>query len=286
MKKIFLTFADSSLKKSSSRIIFQARKFNFYDNIISLDENDLNLDFINKFKSKLNIETRGFGYWSWKPKIIQQVLQNLNEGDILQYTDVGCHLNINGKKRLEEYFELANNSKTGILAFNAVQPEYPLQYDGRELLDQSNYKWVKGDLLDYFNVRSSNDILNAQATGAGIIFIKKNQHSIKIISDWLKVIEENFSLIDDTESISENINGFIEHRHDQAIFSILCEINNVKRVSSYEYYYPVANSNRADWDSLAKFPIHAKRDKNRALYLRIKKKLKKLAKSINLINLL
>jgi len=158
------------------------------------------------------------------------------------------------------------------LAFQAKVPEAPLLYDGRQLPDLSDYKWTKGDVIDYFNVRNNNDILFSPTIGAGVLFIKKCNESISIIKNWAEVFEDNFNLIDDTPSISANIDGYIEGRHDQAILSILCKINNIETLSLYEFWYP-SNKNylKPDWKSLSRFPIHQKRDKDIGFVNRLKK---------------
>jgi len=263
MKKIFLSFASSDLHRSLSRIKKEAKNMDIYDRINILTEIDLNNDFKQQFRQHLTNGSRGYGYWSWKPQIILQTLVNMDDGDILQYTDAGCHLNEKGKNRLEEYFKIATNSASGILAFQTKKPDPPLVYDGRNLLDLRDYKWTKGDLLDYFNVRFRNEIINTPTIGATVIFIRKCPASLIVIKQWLKTIQDNFSLIDDTPSISPNIDGFIEHRHDQSIFSLLCKINNIKTLSAYEYWYPsIKKHYKADWNQLRQFPIHARRDKN------------------------
>jgi hypothetical protein len=291
MKKYFITFASSDLEKTLSRIKKEATTLNFYDYILTYSEKDLDSNFKIIFNEYLKFGTRGFGYWSWKPQIILQTLNKMEEGDILQYTDAGCHLNINGLGRLNEYFEITKNSKSGILAFQAKTPEPPLTYDGREMLDCVEYKWVKGDLLDYFDVRSKDTILKTQTITATIIFIRKTWKSIKLINEWLDVIKYDFRLIDDKKSISKNLDGFIEHRHDQAIFSILCKLNDIDTLSAYEYWYPSKmNKFKPDWKILSKYPILAKRDKEfdinsfiSILIWRINKKLKRIF--INILNL-
>ena len=78
-------------------------------------------------------------------------------------------------------------------------------------------------------------------------------------------------ILDDTPSRSRNLEGFIEHRHDQAIFSLLCIQHKVMSLSSQETWYPKrfsagqltpSISLKPDWDALKYFPIHAKRDKD------------------------
>ncbi len=234
-----------------------------YDQTNILTENDLNDNFKKQFIQHLTTGSRGYGYWCWKPQIILQTLADMDDGDILQYTDAGCHLNIKGKNRLEEYFEIAANSPSGILAFQTKKPDPPFVYDGRNLLDLRDYKWTKGDLLDYFDVRYRDDIINTPTIGATIIFIRKCPASFIVIKQWLKTIQDNFALIDDTASASPNLDGFIEHRHDQSIFSLLCKINNIKTLSAYEYWYPsIKKHYKPDWDQLRQFPIHARRDKD------------------------
>jgi hypothetical protein len=275
MSRVFLSFADSRMKPSLKRISKQAKNFGVYDKIIVADESYLDRRFRKKYKSELVFGSRGYGYWIWKPQILLQALSSMKEGDILQYTDAGCHLNINGKNRLLEYFALTEKSATGILAFQAKPPAPPLIYDGRQLLDLSDYRWTKGDLLDYFNVREREEIWKSQSVGATVIFVRKAEAALRIINDWLKVPESDFSLIDDTPSRSANLEGFVEHRHDQSIFSLLCKLNNVETISAYEYWYPSASClSKKDFEALVDFPIHARRDKEFRLRIRAMKRLK------------
>jgi hypothetical protein len=262
MEKIFLTFADSRMKNSIKRICKQAEDMDFYDRILGFDENNLDSDFRKKFKKELVYGSRGYGYWCWKPQVILQALETMNDGDILQYTDAGCHLNKKGINRLEEYFLFTKNSKQGILVFQSKPPEPPLIYDNRKLLYQPDYKWIKGDLLDYLNVRNNELITNTETIGATVIFIKKDNTSKDIIDEWLSIIIKDFSFIDNTPSKSDNMHGFIEHRHDQAIFSLLCKLKKIKTLSAYEYWYPSKNFMIPDWKALENYPIHAKRDKD------------------------
>lgn len=269
MSNFFLSFADKRLARSSKRILKQAKHLSFFDDCFVLDEDSLSKSFKDKFKEKMVVGSRGFGYWCWKPEVIKIALNMLKDDDLLLYADVGCHLNKRGLSRLKEYFEILKGSSKGIVAFQAIAPFpeiSPLNYDGRELFDQPNYKWIKGDLFDFFNVRSDNKFTHSQAIGAGVILIRKCKESFFLIEEWAKIINDNFSLLDNSDSISPNFEGFVEHRHDQAIFSILCLKYNVKVLSAYEYWYPKKSTTMGlftpDWDELKNFPILAKRDKD------------------------
>jgi len=264
------------MKLSAKRITNQAKSMEVYDRIIAANEFDLDIAFRKYFKSRLILGSCGFGYWCWKPQIILQILDKMDDGDLLQYTDVGCHLNRKGRNRLIDYFALTENSESGALVFQAIPPIKPLLYDGRQLFDLSDFKWVKGDLLDYFGVRNDKNIINSQTIGAGVIFIKKSDSSVRLVKKWRQVIYDNFALIDDTPSKSQNIAGFVEHRHDQAIFSLLCKLNHIHAISAYEYWYPKRESfMEPDWEALCDFPIHARRDKDLGIQDRIIKNIRR-----------
>jgi len=262
-----LSFADSRMQRSLDRLARQAKSIKIFNDIYLFIENDLPVDFREYFKDKLIPGSRGYGYWSWKPEVMLMVLDRIQEGDCLLYIDAGCHLNSLGKQRLLEYFKILEQEETGVVAFQAIQPSEDnssLVYDGRKLFDQSNYRWIKGDLLDYFGVKDNPSIVNDQAIGAGVIFIRKCDRAIRIIREWQQIIWHHFNLVDDTPSVSANLKGFIEHRHDQAIWTLLCLKHRVKTLSAYEYWYPMKNAKKLnpDWLALEKFPIHAKRDKD------------------------
>lgn len=261
-KKIFCTFADSRLSRTLKRIKNQAHAIGIYDELHVLTETDLDFDFINRFKDHLIKGSKGYGYWVWKPQIILQTLEKMNDGDLLQYTDAGCWINQKGKNRLLEYFELAN--EYGALAFQ-VKNTFDEPHLNNFSLPSRN--WTKGDIFDYFNVRNNPEITDTEQIGAGIIFLKKSNDIVQLIKDWLRVYEDNFSLVDDTPSFSKNLDGFIENRHDQSIFGILCKLRGINTLSAFEYYYPSAEDpTKADWSKLHNYPIWAKRDKNLGIW--------------------
>jgi len=237
VKKYLCSFADKRLWKSLDRFAEQAKQMGIYDDIYLYTEDELDKNFYSHFKKKFHL--RGFGYYAWKPQIILQALSKINDGDLLQYTDTGCHLNKNGIKRLNEYFDIVNQSETGLLAFH--MPWF------------TEKQYTKGDLFDYFNVRHREDIFPNQIA-ATVIFIRKCPESIEIINRYLKVFYDDFSLVDDSPSKSENFAEYLSHRHDQSVWSILVKLNKVPCISHEEQW----NSN---WQILGEYPILAKRDK-------------------------
>lgn len=258
--RIFVTFANTPWRRARARILRQAKGMGVYDRLHGFDEHGLDGSFRAKYKEQLVEGSRGYGYWCWKPQVILQALERMDEGDVLQYTDAGCHLNTAGRWRLAEYFDMAERSATGILAFQGKPPEQPLPPLACAPLDLTEYRWVKGDLLDHFGVRENTSITHTQTIGAGVIFVRKCTSAIKLIREWASVIADGFFFIDDTPSRSPNLPGFVEHRHDQAIFSLLCKRHGVETLSAYEYWYPARDGKTPDWEVLRRYPIHARHD--------------------------
>ncbi|MDR0868865.1 MAG: hypothetical protein LBP75_10415 [Planctomycetota bacterium] len=235
-RKVFCAFADSRLKMSLRRIGQQAEQMRTYDAIYLYDETRLDADFYARFRDKFPL--RGFGYWAWKPQIILQTLAQMDDGDILHYADAGCHLNPHWQavERLNEYFALT--AASGILAF--AQSSRFLEKD-----------WTKGDLLDYFKVRDREDICRSAQILSGCFLVKKCPASLAIVEKFRQVFDRNFSLVDDSPSKSANLDGFVEHRHDQSVWSILAKLHNVPLVPYHELVI----------DNPPIFPVQARRDK-------------------------
>ncbi len=190
-----------------------------FDEIYIWNESNLNPDFREKFKDKLVPGVRGYGYWCWKAQIILQVLERLEEDDLLCYADTGCHLNPKGRSRMEAYYQMTQNSASGILTFEGPWT------DGN---------WSKGDLLKHLNVLNEPSITHTGTRVGTTFFIKKTTAAVNLVRAWKSIYEYDFSLIDDTQSNTPNLPGFVEHRHDQSIFSILCKQHKAEKLPYQE----------------------------------------------------
>lgn len=214
-RRYFLSFADSRMAKSLQRIACQAKKMNVFDEIYVWDETNLDEDFKNKWKHVLSQDVRGFGYWVWKPYSILKVLKSMPEGSTLLYCDAGSHLNSHGKKRLQRYYNALAEDELGIKAFPV------------NLLDDSlclEKRWTKGDVFDHFACRDCEYVSDTAQYEAGTLFIRKCDASVNFIKEWYKIFEDNFSLIDDSESKSANFPDFERGLHDQSVFSVLFKL--------------------------------------------------------------
>lgn len=216
--KIYIcSFSNLFLLPALKRFYNQALDMNIFDDIFLFEELTLGKDFKVRFKDKLNYNVRGFGYWCWKPYIILESLKRIEHNDILIYADTGCHLKKEYIDKMKNYIDYAK--------------EYDIVAFELETLDKF---WTKSDLFQYFNVLDNKEITNTNTRCATCMIIKKTDKTIRFVNDWLKVFYDNFNLADDTPSVIKNLDGFIEHRHDQSIFSILSKLYNAKAIVNFE----------------------------------------------------
>ncbi|MDA7841011.1 hypothetical protein N9A10_01205, partial [Candidatus Pelagibacter sp.] len=106
---------------------------------------------------------------------------------------------------------------------------------------------------------NNKEIINTPQFWAGSFFIKKTENSLYFMKQWLDIFFKRFDLVDDTNSKKENHTDFIENRHDQSVFSILCKKNFITALSAYECDWALFDNKRT-WSHNIDSPILAKRD--------------------------
>lgn len=208
MKIYFLSFGGPSndYHDAVERICKQAESFELFDKIIGLSEKDLQNDeeFWTKHKDFINSNPRGYGYWLWKPYIIKKTLETMDNDDILLYADCGCELNYMGKNKLFDFIQLVKIKN--IIGTSA---------------GSSDYNFTKMDLTKYLRMENNINLLKIRHMQATTLMMVKNDLIIKLINEYYEIGSNNYHFIDDTPSIEKNTCEFIEHRHDQSIFSLL-----------------------------------------------------------------
>lgn len=114
-KFCFCSFGDSCYQESHERLQEEAEDFNMFDVISLYNEFDLPSPLRNDSPIYLKNSIRCLGYWFWKPRIILDVLAGMNDGDVLLYVDIDCHLNSQGKEKMFSYWKEAKENTSGFL---------------------------------------------------------------------------------------------------------------------------------------------------------------------------
>lgn len=252
----FLTFANSSYS-NLERIGNQAKQFPF-NNIYLCTEKDIP-EFIEKHRDFIKSNKQGFGLWIWKPKIILNILNKMDNGEILVYCDSGIHLNNNGLDRFYEYINMLDNSKD-IITFSTNDIYKAQQY-------------VKNDAVMCYWPQFNNELSNV--CYAGLMIIKKTENTLKLISEWLDLCEIYHFLDRHPSTQYPDFSYYIGNDCDNGLFQlVLSKFNSVvekiypDEVNIYNGEMQIAHcsgisKDLVDWSVLHKYPFHCRRDSPR-----------------------
>ena len=239
-KIIFLTFGagSSNYHDAVNRICNQAKMFDLFDNIYGFTEVDLmnDNDFWTKHSKFILNNKKGYGYWIWKGHLIKKVMEKANYGDIVIYVDSGCELNIRGKQRLLEYFDLVRQYKS--LYFQMVHKEKT---------------YSKMSLIKHLNL-SENDIDEGHLV-CGIQLYEKTDENMFFLNELNELYcHNNYEFVNDSPSIIMNDITFRDHRHDQSCLSCLCKKYKRKYILNDETWFQ-------NWNDGINYPIFAVRNR-------------------------
>lgn len=224
-QNIFLTFGGPGqpYRNRVKEICRQARNLDFFDDIRGITDEDLiskHHDFYQKHAEFLNNNNRGYGFWLWKPYIVLSTLLNVNDGDFVFYADAGCTINNNGKERLKEYIDMIKNqNKHDIISF--------------QMNHLHEVKYTKRELFDYLDTNIEH--MNSGQCMATVLIMRKGEHSIKLVEEWYRLASIP-SLINDKHT--NGYSQFIDHRHDQSIYSLLVKKNGSIKIPDETYFEP------------------------------------------------
>lgn len=204
--------------------IREARKFKMFETINVYNESNLNNNFKKKFNHLLNKDIRGFGYWIWKSQIVFDKLNELKNGEILLYIDVGSSLNYKGFENFIMFLKKLENSKKGIIGCRTVSFENLEEY------------YTSEDVFSFFEIKKNSKIRKTPHFEAGFLLIKKTKDSIRIINKWRNICQNNLDLLKGEKFRLKNSPKFLESRHDQSILSVLFKKEDIDSIPGFFFY--------------------------------------------------
>jgi hypothetical protein len=201
-KIFFITFGAGykEIEEAAQRLGKQAFDCGFFDEIEVLSKSDLPDDVMNLFSPVRFDQSRGFGYWAWKPYLINRKMDSLQDGDVLVYLDAGFEINPSGESRFTYYLD-----------FVARHDVLVVQIPQQHRLWVKPHSSLKIESQDYFR----NQVI------AGFIMLKASDLSRRVARRWCELaFEDSGSALTDWVEEGETLEpGFMEHRHDQAILT-------------------------------------------------------------------
>ena len=202
MKKHFVTYGDDNYINQREVIKESALSSCFFDEVHLFTNHDIDAVFYQQTYKAITLN-RGGGYWIWKPYFIKKVLDTLADNDILIYCDAGCIINTEGRDRFNEYIHMLSASPTHTIDFS---------------LRWEEYQYTKQEVFNHFN--ASDEMINSKQLHSTVIMLQKCAHTMQMIEKWYNTAIEYPLLFTDEKELTQHPK-FIDHRHDQSIFSII-----------------------------------------------------------------
>lgn len=208
----FLVYNDNNHHHYLEPLLNSVKTYGKEFEIVIFNKSDIDPEFFEKHKHILLLE-KGGGYWLWKPYIILNQLLTLKDNDILFYLD-------------SKYYFLED--------FKLLYHDYMLNHDllvWKNKPNEPSYfmkNWCKMDVIQRYNLYDKVFLENESDCWAGAIVVKKTDHSVKLIREWLDMacIYDN---ITDSPSTLDNHQEFIEHRHDQSLLNVVLLTHNIEK---------------------------------------------------------
>jgi hypothetical protein len=202
----YINYSDHLFYSQQLYASYSAQLFGKVNSVELYSPADLDEDFI-KIHHKILCEKRGGGYWLWKPYVILKKLKQIDRGDFLVYSDSGAVV----LKPLSLIVSELINLNQDVASF-----ELPL----------IERQWTKKYLFDSMGCLAENFADTNQRLSSFHV-IKKTEFSLGFYEKFLKYSSSYENISDFNCNIGQD-DGFLEHRHDQSIFSLLSKKAGLK----------------------------------------------------------
>lgn len=202
--KVALTNLSNSLYENSRlRLNESARRFGINE-INSYDFEDIKGTSFYKSHQEILDQPTGLGYWLWKPYIILETMKKINDGDIVIYSDAGIEI----IGALEPLINICRDEQPVVLFANS---------------DLVNFGWTKRDCFILMDCDQERFWYSLQCDAAFSLF-RKSDTAIRFLNEWLKYGADKRIITDMPNTCGrKNLPGFIQHRWDQSILSLLAK---------------------------------------------------------------
>jgi hypothetical protein len=243
----FVVFGDGSadFKAAAKRLALQANDLEIFKHVYALDSellSQLSIRYKNDIPKIISLAPHPLYYRAVKPWAILCFMEDESKKfDVIFYIDAGCELpnNIVSKARLKRLVKKV--------------------YEYGAIAERTGYKessYSKENLIAAFRSQPSIDVIGqVQSTWS---MFKNTTENRKFMAEWIEFSDPKYNYWQDPTDVElkEQIAGFIAHRHDQSIFSLLYK----------KYHLPTKDT---FWEYGGKFgnlrglsiPIHATRNK-------------------------
>ncbi len=254
MMLVLVNYSNKAFRKSQILNSETGIKIGRFDRVLSYTPDVIDQEFYEKHRHILSLK-RGNGYWLWKPYILKKALDELKDGDYLFYCDSGALF----VSSVIPIVELSLTTGCDIITFELTLKEKA---------------WTKRDAFILMDCDSP-EYTDSNQRFSGYMLFKKSAFTVEVLNEFLFYAQDARIITDlDNKTGLRNFPEFIEHRHDQSIFSLLTKKYGIKAYRDPSQFglnvmqdYPDSNYGQI---------IDAIRAKKNPIYYRILGKVRKL----------
>ena len=185
------------------------------DKVYEFTPDDIDEEFKSKNETILSAK-KGNGYWLWKPYFIDRVLSEIQSGDWIVYADCGLFY----QNSVREYISaLEKNNIYGVC-------------------HKSSYKETLFTKRDAFVLMGLDmEAYTDSCQRGGILALQKNDNNINMVKEWLHFGQDERIITDMPNTCGlDNYEGFIDHRHDQSILSLVSKKYGISEDYLYDSF--------------------------------------------------
>jgi hypothetical protein len=170
-------------------------------------------------------EPCGAGFWAWKPFFILEALRQLEENAVLFYCDAGS---------------LFMGDPAPLVKICTNHPRGLVLFDARPL---TNRQFTKRDCFVRLQC-DSEAYWDAPKVIATLLVVRNCRSAREFLLEWLKFCQDRAAISSDPSGQRE-LRGFLQHRWDQSILSVLTAKHEIET-----YRNPTV------WGNFLKLPAH------------------------------
>lgn len=209
MRIHFVTFATPAFRGRQVLLNVSARLFGQVDELHVWSQARLEKDgFIDRYQ-ELFLDSKGFGWYAWKPYIILQALQSAKEGDLVIYQDVGRRDPVVISRSLREWDQFLTEKNLPCIAGVSI-PSWG-----------ANQFWTKKETFEGMGLTASKYLDSPQVQASWSIW-RKMPSTESFVREWAEKCQQ-LPLVGGSlaNGIAGEVEGFQEHRWDQSILTLL-----------------------------------------------------------------
>lgn len=224
MKIYFATFTDDRYKPTREKARKQAEGMGIFDKVYALSEHDFDPSFKELFYNEHRNKMYAFGYYCWQPWTDMHVLDLMEDGDILFYSDAGNTLNPKGNGKFMEWVNMISKGEKDVMAF--MQSQF------------LEYEYTKEDVFAYLGIERKSPIRETGQYFLGALILRKTPSSYALIKKWFDINCNHLEIIDESVNIP-NDPRFKAFRYGQSVMSVLLKnYNGLVTMDYFNVYRP------------------------------------------------